>query len=135
MAQTIKFTRYIEDDEGGGVGEEEAELRALWVVCHRCGGNGTHLMAGYEGVAFTEEDVSQWSHEETEEYWGGGYDVQCGTCKGRTTVLEVDEDHYESIRRGHPDDAEVAVFDEYIDQLRDEADYQAECEMERKMGC
>lgn len=68
-------------------------LPSRWFVCPRCEGKGTHLRPGMENHCYSAEEFDrEFSSEEKEMYFNGGYDIQCQTCHGRTTVTDVDED-------------------------------------------
>lgn len=103
-------------------------------VCHRCEGYGTHLNPSIGEHAYTPEEFDQeFDDEGKEEYFrhGGIYDVQCETCKGEKVLPVVDEEHLS------PEDKKL--FGEYREWKEEQdafdADYEAECRMERLMGC
>jgi predicted methyltransferase len=85
------------------------------------------------GYAYTSEDEEFHDPEFREEYFkrGGIYDVQCPTCKGKNVVLVVGEDILNEKQK-----ADYALYQEWKEE-RDQADaeYEAECRMERMMGC
>jgi len=107
--------------------ELERLLPTRWTVCPRCRGEGTHLIAGLEGVAFTMTEFNEaFDPEEQDRYFHGGYDTVCGDCKGRTTVRAVDR---ESARYLCP-----ALLEYYDLQVDEEMQYRARIEAERRMG-
>jgi hypothetical protein len=79
------------DDEGD---EHVLEMPAVWVVCPDCEGHGSVLNPSMRHHAYTEEEFRHFSADERHAYFtrGGMYDVQCPTCRGRTTVKVVKED-------------------------------------------
>lgn len=86
---TVKFT--YEDEQGE---EQEVELPAKNVVCHRCEGYGTHLNPSIGQHAYTSEEFNEsFDEEEAEQYFtrGGIYDVSCEECHGNKVIAEVDE--------------------------------------------
>ncbi len=120
-ANTIKFTAYDHPNEGD---ETEVSLPASWCICSTCSGNGSSSL--YLG-AITQSDREaggDWDDpDEFADYMDGKYDRPCDRCSGTGKVLEVDEDR-----------ADPALLEKYMDQLREEADYEAICEAERRMG-
>lgn len=126
MSQTIKFTYENEDGD-----EIAVELPAKYVVCHECDGEGkTHLgWTRREQPAYTFEDFEQ-DPDLREELAQGVYDRPCPTCNGRTTVLEVD--HAACKRTAHPLIREA--YAAWIARQREDAEFRAMCESERRMG-
>ena len=106
MAEKIKLWVYSEVDEDAGTAdlivhrdgedrevgdwEKPVELPAKWVVCSRCEGKGTHTNPSVDGNGITPEEFAE-DPNFMEDYINGVYDVQCSECRGRTTVLEIDE--------------------------------------------
>jgi hypothetical protein len=95
----------IEDDMGGDHFVEELSpenIEALlprylfeWQICDRCRGNGTCLIDGLEGVAFSAEEFNEtFDPEERERYFSGGYDRPCPTCNATGKVLVLDEERF-----------------------------------------
>ena len=119
--QTI--TVVIQDDDGE---EQEIELPAQYVVCPKCGGEGTHLHPSIGEHAYSlEEFCEEFDEEGQQEYFrrGGIYDVTCTRCAGLRVVLVVDRDHA---------DAELLHrYDEWCDE---EEDYERMCAAERRFG-
>lgn len=70
---------------------QEVELPAKWEVCSRCEGRGSHVNPNIDGNGISAEEFEQ-DPEFRENYFNGLYDISCEECKGRTTVLVVDEE-------------------------------------------
>ena len=108
------------------------QLPAKWEVCHDCRGEGKYPDRSFspfgDGVYTSSEFYEAYdTPDEREEYFDGKYDVECETCCGRTTVLEVDWD------RLRQDNLKLAT--EYEEHLNEEAAYRQMCAAERAMGC
>ena len=111
-------TLYVEHDDGTS---EEIELPTHWEVCPVCDGEGKHVNPSIDagGINPADEDP-----EFLEDYMSGVYDVVCNHCGGRTTVREVDVDAMSpELRQAYEDD------------LRFEAEYEAERRAEFLLGC
>lgn len=106
--------------------EEVIKFPTKWEICDDCQGNGTTYLgwASRDQPAFTREDFDREGPDFFEDYMSGAYDKECPACKGSGKVKVIDEAQckLEDLKRLH--DAE-----------REEAEYQAICEMERRMGC
>lgn len=104
-------------------------------VCDNCQGYGTHLTESIREHAYTMEEFEEAFYEEEsrEAYFkrGGMYDVTCETCNGNKVVPVIDE-----TRMTEAEKKEYAEYSEWKER-RDQADaeYEAECRMERMMGC
>ena len=86
-----------------------------------------HLRQGMENHCYSAEEFDrEFSSKEKEMYFNGGYDVQCQTCHGRTTVTDVDEDmakwHYPHLFEWMQ---ELATFEYEMEMVH---------EAERRMG-
>lgn len=106
-------------------GDMRVTLPARLEVCERCEGNGTHTNPSIDGNGLPDDWVSD--PDFMDDYRAGVYDVTCSECDGLRVAPVVDEERAlrecpRNLRRYH-------------DWLKDEADYRAECEMERRMGC
>lgn len=107
------------------------EIRELlpwkWAVCGRCDGEGTVLIDGLEGVAFTMEEFHEaFDPDEQYAYFNGGYDRTCPDCNGRTTIKAVDRNWAESLCPNL-----LAYYDSLVESYAEtEAMYAAE----RRMG-
>ncbi len=127
MGMTIKFT--IENDDGE---ETEIELPSKKEVCSRCDGHGTHLTPSIGEHAYTSEEFYEAFHDEEDraDYFkrGGKYDVTCHDCGGRNVVDVVDESRCTT-------EEQKEHLKVYYRRQRDDADYEAECAAERRMGC
>ncbi len=100
----------------------EVELPTCWRVCSVCDGDGKHVNPSIDCGGISAEQF----HEDpdfAEEYFSGTYDVTCNRCKGRTTVKGVDWDALTNEQRKL-----------YEQQLRYDADYEAERLSEIRMG-
>lgn len=102
--------------------ELETELPMKWAVCHVCNGKGRHVNPAIDAGGLSAE--MQDDPEFLEQYAEGVYDQPCNGCKGRTTVPVVDWDALTQTQRKL-----------YENQLRDDADYEAERLAEIRMGC
>lgn len=109
--------------------EEKVSFPAKWEVCYDCDGRGSTYLGwtSSDQPAFTSEDFDREGPDFQEDYMKGRYDKTCPTCKGRTTVLVVVDREF----------IPVTLLDDYNkwqEQLREEAEYQAVCAAERRMG-
>jgi len=114
MTDSTKCLLY--DDDG-----DTTELPTVWDVCHNCGGDGSH--SKHLGAITQEDRDRDWDDESFMHYLSGGYDMECEVCKGRRVVAVVD--------RSRLDAETLAAWDE---QCVADADYEALCAMERRMG-
>lgn len=116
---TIEWTEYTDDDD-----EIVHELPATFEVCPRCRGAGSHVNPAIDGHGITmDEWENEWSPDEQDTYLSGGYDVTCYECKGLRVVKVVDEAA-----------CDPQLLKAYHRHLREEAEYQRMCEMERRYG-
>lgn len=118
---TPKITLEIEDPETGGLVEHQ--LPAKFEVCHRCEGRGTHTNPSIDGNGLTAEDFEEAGPDFKDDYLSGVYDVPCELCKGERVIPVLDK------ARCPP-----ALLKAYKKAQREEADYQAMCAAERRMG-
>jgi hypothetical protein len=118
-----KVTLYTDD------GEEEVEFPAKWEVCWDCQGKGTTYLGwtSSEQPAFTQEDFEREDPDFKEEYVSGHYDKQCPTCEGRTTTLELDEEACKQSKYKEK-------YEAFVQQEKDDAEYEAIRRAERRMG-
>lgn len=123
MRQTLKITVYSRRD---GI---DVTLPARWVVCPACDGGGTDRGRSVEcdGGGFTASEWAEQDEEFREDYMAGRYDRECSTCKGRTTIQEIDEEACTGWR-------EKILLKAYRAQQRDNADIDAMHAAERRMG-
>lgn len=123
MAKRETKTFVYEDDDGV---EHEVELPGAYEVCPRCRGEGTHVNPSIDGNGITMDEWwgPDWDDESREAYMSGGYDVTCHECAGVRVVWDVDLDRLE---RENP-----TVHEMYVRRLRDDAEYDAACRMERR---
>lgn len=84
MTRTIQFG-YDENDE-------PLKWPAVWEICSRCHGEGTHVNPSIDGNGIAAEEFAQWDEADQRMYLEGGYDVTCHECNGEGKVLEIDED-------------------------------------------
>lgn len=122
----LKFSR-----EGRNGVVREYDLEAIFEVCERCEGHGTHLHPDIGEHAYTMEEFNEsFDDEEREQYFkhGGMYDVPCVECKGARVVLVPDVAFLECTTRGR---RLLALYNAILDQ---KAQDRAEMEHERRMG-
>jgi hypothetical protein len=119
---TIKFEMY---DEAEGT-EIEVELPAKWDVCSRCDGEGKHVNPSIDSHGISREEFDE-DPDFEEAYFRGDYDVRCEECKGRTTVLVVDEQACKA--QGFEVELEA-----YFKHLREMDAVEREMAAERRMG-
>jgi hypothetical protein len=122
-----------------GEGEEvELTFPAKMEVCNECGGEGYVLRGGLRGEAFTQSEFYEAFEdpEDREEYFkpGGRYDEVCDTCHGNNVVPVVDEEQVSRSSKHMQ-----RLYEEYCQwserRAELEADFAAEREAERRMGC
>lgn len=119
MRPTIRLELPMDDSSF-----EEVELPAKWEVCGRCEGAGKHVNPAVDGNGLTQEDFDE-DPDFKEDYFRGVYDVECEECRGRTTVLVVDE---EAMLRERPE--LKAAWESHLKWAREDA---AERAHERRM--
>lgn len=130
MSKTI--TVKYENDEGD---EIELELPSKKEVCYECDGEGFVLIDGLRHEAFTMEEFEEAfdDDEDRQAYFtrGSKYDQQCPQCKGQNVVDVVDEQYIpEELKAQYK---EYQAYREEQDQA--DAEYDAMCAAERRMGC
>lgn len=101
--------------------EEHDPLPHKWEICGGCRGEGKS--SAYLG-AFTREDMEEEGPEFMEDYCSGFYDRACDECGGSGKVAVVDRARMTKDQRKA-----------YDAQCREEAEYQAIAEAERRAGC
>lgn len=71
------------------------EIATEWQICDECHGEGMSLCDGLRGVAITQSDRApggEWDDpEDFDRYMSGGYDTQCGSCRGSGKVKAICE--------------------------------------------
>lgn len=113
------------DDEGCDL---EVTLPGTAAVCSKCDGTGTHVNEAIDGNGISTEDWERdWDDESKAAYFDGAYDVTCTECNGARIEVNVDEAACK--RQGLEKELE-----EYYAYLREDAEYEALCEAERRMG-
>jgi RecJ-like exonuclease len=106
------------------MGDVEITLPFRWEICPSCDGRGTDRGASVEcdGGGFT---ASEWAEQDDDfraDYLAGRYDRACPHCEGgKIKVADESKMTPEEITAWH-------------DQLRDDAEYESICRMERRMG-
>ena len=134
MSDTIELTYIKYDYDTDEEDEVVLTLPSHMVVCYDCDGHGTHLTPSMRSHAYTEEEIEEsFSDEDREAYFSRGsyYDVQCETCHGKNVIPEVDESRLDSEQK-----RQYAEYNEHEDaRSAADAEYRAECEMERRYGC
>lgn len=115
--------------------EHIVKFPARFAVCWDCEGCGTDRGRSVErdGGGFT---ASEWDEEDEcfrRAYIAGRYDLPCETCKGQRVVLEIDHDAITAYGAARTKYFKKMLARHEADQ-REEADYQAICAAERRMG-
>jgi len=113
------FSWTYENEEGE---EIEVQIPARWEICDVCHGEGKHSLD--IGMITADEWNQEWSYEEREDYMSGRYDRQCECCCGSGKVKVADLDSMDPELRKR-----------YEEWEREEAEYEAICRAERRMGC
>lgn len=114
------------DDDGD---EYTVKFPIVFKVCWRCEGKGSHVHPGVDGHGITESEWEQdWSFEEQEQYWSGGYDVQCEECHGANVLPAIDEKRCEELGL-------EGQLQRYQEEQQDLADMYAIEAAERRFGC
>lgn len=112
----IAYTTY--NDDGS---ETDHTLPSRWEICHVCRGNGRHsLRLG----CFTQDDMDEMGPDFEDDYMSGGYDSACDDCNGTGKVEVVDRER-----------VSPAILASMEADADEEAEYQAMCAAERRMGC
>jgi len=117
------------------VGTHKVPVAAKRIVCERCGGEGTILNPSIGEHAYSREEFEEAfpEPEDQEQYFrrGGIYDVVCPECRGRNVTDVIDWDWLMDNTKLTKIRMRVRIQNEE----RSEAEYEAECRMERMMGC
>lgn len=113
------FVLYYENDNGN---EELIELPAVWTVCPRCKGSGSHVNPNIDGNGLTAEDFAE-DPDFKEDYFSGIYDVTCYECNGRTTIPIVDEAKFSEKQKKIYEEAMIS-YSNYLTELRYQERYQ-----------
>lgn len=96
-------------------------------VCSVCQGKGTHVNPSIDAGGLSREDFDD-DPDFERDYFGGTYDVQCYGCNGKRVEAVLDRDGVLT------DEQRKAIA--YLDDGADaDAEYDAECEAERRAGC
>jgi hypothetical protein len=110
------------ENENGGF-TIEVQVPVKFEVCPTCEGKGTHVNPSVDAGGLTAEDFAE-DPDFAEEYMSGTYDVGCYECKGERVVPVIDRER-----------ADPKVIEALDKQAEDRAQYRAEVEAERRMGC
>lgn len=112
-----RMTATIEGGDG-----EDVEVPVVFEVCGTCDGKGSHVNPSIDSNGLSREDFDE-DPDFAEAYFEGRYDVQCNECDGRRVVPVVDEARasMEQVKYVH-------------DKIEADAQYEAECAAERRMG-
>lgn len=114
----IVFTHEVDSEE------IVYRLPARYVVCGHCSGTGTS--SAHLG-AWTADEWSQESYEFREDYLNGLYDKECPECHGlRVVAVPYDWKDYSPKQQ--------EVFKLYLELQDEDAQYEAMCAAERRMG-
>lgn len=85
---TLTFTVWNRE----GTLSRKLVVPAVYDVCSRCHGHGTHDHPAFSnGITASEWYGPDWDDESRETYMSGGYDVTCTRCKGERVELVPDE--------------------------------------------
>lgn len=102
---------------------EEMHIPARYEVCGTCQGNGSHVNRSVDGNGITAEEMIELGDDFREDYLSGVYDVACEECDGLRVVPVPDE--------GRATAEQIAAYDSH---MRDEIEYHALVEAERRVG-
>lgn len=123
---------YIRETVFIGNDQIEANFPAVFKVCPRCEGTGTHTNPNIDGNGITQSELSEILHDDPDfldDYVGGVYDITCQECKGKRVVERVDDDA--AIRAGLK--AELKAYHEALEEVR-EAEAIERSEMRAQYG-
>ena len=98
---------------------DELVLPAVFQVCPRCHGEGSHINPSVDGNGLTSDDFAE-DPDFAEEYMRGSYDVPCEECAAARVVPIVDPTALTSEQRAEWEAAQVA-----------DAEYQRDAASER----
>jgi hypothetical protein len=98
---------------------DDEEHPAEFTVCWVCEGHGKYVNPSIDSDGISPEQFAE-DPEFARSYFAGAYDIQCRSCGGRRVELTPIEDEAKKSL------AEDCQF---------EADWEAEREAERRMGC
>jgi len=99
---------------------DEDVIAFEFIVCPTCRGKGSYVNPSIDSHGITSDEWNEWEPEERSDYMSGAYDVICGCCGGKRVVPEpIEED-------------QIKQLQEHFNEL---AEYEAERESERRMGC
>ncbi len=122
-SKRLVFHLTIEVETDDGYEEIDLTIPAEFEVCGNCSGKGTHVNRAIDGNGL-DPDMFHQDPSFAEDYFGGVSDVQCDECSGRRVMPSP---NLESLSEAHQKLVE--------DAMQSDADYAAECEAERRMGC
>lgn len=119
---TMQMTVVLEDDDGN---EFEVQFPIEFVVCGTCDGKGSHVDPNIDSNGITGDEWNEWDYDERERYMSGGYDVTCYECNGDRVVPEINEKKLTEEQK--------KFFQQYMDRIKGDYEYERMCEMERRM--
>lgn len=130
---TMTLTWTNDDDE-----EVSITVPSRMEVCWDCNGDGSVLIDGMREHAYSQEEFEEtfWDEEDREAYFtpGSHYHRECPTCHGKNVMPMVNEEAMKHVSKDLKEQYEAyCEWKERNDRF--EAEYRAECEMERKLGC
>jgi hypothetical protein len=106
------------DDEFGAI-----TLSCIYIVCPSCQGKGTKVNPAIDSHGITQEEFDR-DPEFKEQYLAGWYDIDCPHCNGKRVV---------------PTPCKFTNSKEHLGlyetHLQEEAEYDALCAAEWRMGC
>lgn len=117
------FTFEVDDGESDEPASYTLPLKME--VCPTCQGRGTHVNPSIDAGGITDDDDIWDDYNEDGEslYTSGAYDMTCGTCHGRNVVPSID-------RRA----ADKKVLEIWDEKSEEDAEFEAICRAERRMG-
>jgi hypothetical protein len=122
--RTNRLVVLINDEEDED-NEVYKTLPSKFEVCPLCAGRGKHVNPAIDAGGLTREDFDE-DPDFAEDYFAGAYDVPCYECKGQRVVPVPDE--------ALMFDDEKETYAVFLQQEKDEHDYQRLCAAERAMG-
>lgn len=125
VRMTITVEIYGEDEDC----DEKIEITfpAKFEVCTLCDGKGTHVNPSIDAHGITGSEMEELGDEFREDYFNGTYDESCYRCDSQRVEPLIDESNLSS--------EEKKNLDTFETEQRDEAQWRAESEAERLMGC
>ena len=89
-----------------------------WVVCPTCNGKGSHVNSSIDCCGISGEQFAE-DPDFRENYFSGTYDQPCNECEGKRVVPECADDE---------------AMEYITKKMIEDAEYEAICAAERRMG-